>query len=195
MQWLKKDLFILFSPKTLMLGMIEGKRRRGWQRMRWLDDITDPMDMSLSKLREAWHAAVHGVTKSQTWLSNWTELNWAPGRGLTNQAPGLTTSQVLHNKINSINIKPGLQFGHRFMMISVCLCPGIMSGNPELQSLKSHPRIRHTAWDTFPIGTPDVLWHGTSQHWVSLDVGQNLIWWCILCCFYFSFVLMLVYWE
>ena len=68
--------------KTLMLGKIEGRRKMGWQRMRWLDGITDTMDMGLCGLqdfvmdREAWHAVVHGIAKSQTLLSNWTELKY-----------------------------------------------------------------------------------------------------------------------
>ena len=68
--------------KTLMLGKIEGRRRRGGQRLRWLDSVTDSMDMSLSKLRElvmdreAWHAAVHGIAKIWTGLSDWTELHF-----------------------------------------------------------------------------------------------------------------------
>ena len=70
------------GKKILMLGKIEGGRRRGWQKMRWLNGITKSMDMSLGNLREllldrkAWHASVHGATKSWTQLSDWTEPNW-----------------------------------------------------------------------------------------------------------------------
>ena len=92
--------------KTLMLGGIGGRRRRGWQRITWLDGITDSMDVSLSELwelvmdREAWRAAIYGVTKSWTRLSDWTELNWWRPHILFQQGFRVYLSRPWHSLIN-----------------------------------------------------------------------------------------------
>ena len=105
--------------KTLMLGKIEGRRRRGQQRMRWLGGITDSINMSLSKLqellmdREAWHTAVHGIAKAWTQLSNWTELNWTffpvQGREMSLRLPWLA-SHGSKERIHLISMNQNTRF-------------------------------------------------------------------------------------
>ena len=156
--------------KTLMLGKIECRRRRGWQRMRWLHGITDTMDMSLSKLwelamdREAWYAVVHRVANSRIWLTNWTEVNWL--KNYLWYQKGLPRWQWLKN--------PSTDTGDTGSIPRSGRTPGRGNGNPLQHSCLKNPMDQRNLVGYSPWGCKESnMTEYTHTHMMSKNIHPS----------------------